>query len=256
MNYQKAYENAYKWREQNWILADSFGMMSSMLSAKLNCKFVGMRNKLYTERYRQLNPKKHKLPKLLTILSDLPEEDKDELNQIIIKRGNAYGIHMIETYDKLHQLMWDWAKKIDLSESGELRPVKKSDIGTYRSQGWGAEKYAKLALESAKVILEANGYETQIYVHWYEDGETKYASQADFGRRRTFAIKNGEIDAVKREFDGFALMARLDPYQLDAIIRNSELDMKKIVKHIWESGGNPRVIFPHLSDELFWKTEK
>ena len=255
MNYENAYKNAYKWRERNWILADSFGMMPSMLSAKLNHKFVGMRDKLYTERWQQLNPRK-KLPKLLTILSDLQEEDQSELNQIIIARGNAYGIHMIKVYDKLHNLMWDWATKIDLTESGELRPVKKSDIGTYRSQGWGAEKYAKLALESAKVILEANGYGCQVWVHWYEDGETKYAPQAEFGRRRTLAIKEGQIEAIKREFNGFALMARLEPYQLDAIIRNSELNMEKIVKHIWESGGNPKVIFPHLSDELLWKTEK
>lgn len=93
---------------------------------------------------------------------NVPEEFRTE-------RFNHYK-PLVEAYmkwesrwdKKLSRMLYDLAPTIELIPTGELQRVKSCPLANYRSQGWGASKYAKGFLETDYLALLKRGFQAEL----------------------------------------------------------------------------------------------
>lgn len=233
MNYNQAYAKAHAFLQRFWYIRNTFGMGDSILTGYMNNKFQPMRDKLYIETYQQLYPNRKK-PNIKTVIKKLPDPLKAEIDGLVIQRGTKYAKHLIATFYRLDDLLNIWCHKVDLTET-EWETVKTSDVGTFNSQGIGRNRYAKNALSSSMNMLRTAGYECRIEPYYW--GEKGY------------------VDSGK-ELAGYALKAKLNEWQFDALWRKSNMTQLEWAVDCWRNGTNPKVYAPFLPDDVYYMSEK
>lgn len=246
MNYNKAYQKAYEFRKKFWYIGNDF-MWENALGYHLSQEFQPMREKLYQAKFKSLYPRR-KVPKWDKLWFALTEDQCEAIDAPIREKSGRMAKQIIKNYYKLNDLMSEWASKVDLTAHGEMRVVKKSDTGTYSTQGWGAEQYAFNALKSPLNTLTQADYKAEI---WPVTHDENY---------KAIILPNDEMNALQREkrpkqhepysTTGFALMCCLDEWQFDAVMRLSEKTILDLAVECWRTGANPRVLYPSISAEI------
>lgn len=186
---------------------------------------------LYTDELKALFHKKYPRRKVFRI-ELLSEEEVAPIN----KKWQKIALEALRRNDIKHALILKYlehyAPMVDMTPQSQESVVATSDSGTYWSQGYGASRYARAALQEAVPFLEEAGFTARI------------ESEPAFGtmEKSTF---NGIASLV------FKLWSNAAPWQLDALRRRSQQSELEWAKNCWRNGVNPSVYNPFLPHEVW-----
>lgn len=127
----------------------------------------------------------------------------------------------------MERLLKEHAKVHTIIASPEMYLLKTTDGGSWHTQGWGGNKYARVALAEDELLLQLHGFKTEVREivdqHPSKDG-TRY--------------KKYELWANITEFDFWMLNHS-----------GNFISVLNWAVLCWRKGTNPKVYFPFLSDE-------
>lgn len=128
------------------------------------------------------------------------------------------------------------AARLEVPKGSSWIPIGSSSESEYRSQGYGAEKYAKAAAESIADKARACGLEVrilQVEAHRYT--ERHWRTGANMGERISYRF---EVEALAT-----TLGAQILEYK-------PQIPLREAVRLAWARGTNPRVAMPFLPYEF------
>lgn len=165
--------------------------------------------------FKKLFPRKRKY-----VWANLPENVRVEIlakYQPIVNFRFALKKKHREQVDKILNAL---APKCELLPSPQMYVVQTSSTDTYRSQGWGKDKYAQGALAPMRDLLVKHGFSAEI-----AKGETT------------------EYNTV------YELRVNLQPFQYDAFSRVTTVSNKEWRESQRSAGVNPRVYNPYDTED-------
>jgi hypothetical protein len=134
--------------------------------------------------------------------------------------------------ENMYKLLENFSKNYEIKFSDNMTCVKSADSGSYATQGYGCNKYAKESLAENKLLLDLYGYQTEIR-----------KTGGDFTDRWGITYYRYELWANITEFDYWMLT---HGKHFVSVLNWATL--------CWKKGTNPKVYFPFLSDEDYEKS--
>jgi hypothetical protein len=216
--YEKIYRVYMKipWYLKNDIVGIGTGLFIRQFDERFNNELI--------EIFKQKFPKKKKID-LNLLDSEIIEPVKERYQSIVVAAYKA----KIKQIDLLRKLLDQLAESTLVGSSEEMHMIKLSSASNYSSQGWGANKYARSALNHDYEMLKGCGYEVEI--------------------RQSLAW-----DDPKCDWYNYELWANLEDWQFDCLIRQQKFDPLTWAIGCWKKGVNPRVYNPFLSNEVWDKS--
>lgn len=159
--------------------------------------------------------------KLMSALGDVATA-RYEHRKAILQRACRMRDRRAERLDKI--LTW-YAKRRQPVATDSPLEYDRSDFSTYRSQGYGCERYTRQAAEQMAAKIAAQGIKAEI-VDW------------------TYSAP----DRAPYKF-GYLVLAYTDRAGLE-IIRRKPVSLKAWLQDCWNRGINPRVLNPFLPHDL------
>lgn len=132
----------------------------------------------------------------------------------------------------MQKMLEEYSKNYEPKKSYNMTCVKSADSGSYATQGFGCNKYAKESLAEDKLLLDLYGYQTEIR-----------KTGGDFTDRWGITYYCYELWANITEFDYWMLS---HGKHFVSVLNWATL--------CWRKGTNPKVYFPFLSDEDYEKS--
>jgi hypothetical protein len=215
LDYEKIYNvyNRIPWYLKN----DSFGLGTAFFIREYDTRF---NNELEVE-FKKLFPRRKKFdPTKLS--EDIVEPIRKKYQDIALSNFKA----KLKQITLLRKLLNTLANEIVIIPSEELHKLKVSSASTYSSQGWGANKYAREALNDEVLILEKQGYRYEVR-------------------------KELSWDAPDCPWYNYQLWANITEWQFDCILRKTDFDELQWAIDCWKKGVNPKVYNPFLSNDIY-----
>jgi hypothetical protein len=220
LDYEKIYRVYMKipWYLKNDIAGIGTGLFIRQFDERFNQEL--------TDIFKQKFPKKKKID--LNLLDTETIEPVKERYQSIVVAAYKSKIKQIDLLRKLLNQVAE-TTLVGSSKDNEMHMVKSSSASTYSSQGWGANRYAKNALNSDYEMLKRCNYTVEI--------------------RQSLAW-----DDPKCDWYNYQLWANLEDWQFDCLLRQESLDELELAISLCEKGLNPAVYNPWISREIFDKS--
>ena len=153
---------------------------------------------------------------------NLPEELVQPIKDKWVARAMEYHKCAVGRRAWLDGKLSDLAKFVRLVPTNDVRQVYEANTSTYRSQGWGAHKYAK------------------------QDAER----EADVIRRQGFSVDVESRRPIEDcDYTEYRVMANCEPWQYSVCKRRT--DVMQWAVDCWRNGTNPKVYAPFLPDLVF-----
>ncbi len=216
LDYKKAYTI---YENINWCFKSD--LIGSFVTPHLDDKFYPQFNHLLTIEFKRLFPRRK-----IYNLQLLPKDVVDDIKDIFIKRALAYSDKRFKQVKLLRNILDTIANTTVIEQTCDMYMVKSSQASTYRSQGWGSNKYAMGAIRQDYDYLKELGYNTEI--------------------RKFPEWNDPKCDSYRYE-----LWVNLENWQYDCIKRRRKFDLLRWAIGCWKSGVNPRVYNPFLDNKTF-----
>jgi hypothetical protein len=146
-------------------------------------------------------------------------EFTDSIRPIVLKRFEARYLAKVKQLHLLENLLWELSKTYTEPLTADWVELKRSDTGTYRSQGYGMYTYARNALTTAELVLDIAGVP-----HMVEREDQVYEGKP-----------YGAI---------YILYGKCSPELLDALSRRTHIERDKLSGEFRKRGVNPLVYYP------------
>jgi hypothetical protein len=163
---------------------------------------------------------------------DLPEDITTTALKKWQDRGVAYFKCALGRRAWLKKKLDSMAQDTTIEPLSEKQCLHVSRSSTYRSQGYGATKYAKVGAERYARPVKDAGIDVEIRKVNEHTGKQYSIYYADF-----------------------EVWAALEPWQVDAISRRDRGNLLDWAVKCWRSGANPKVYNPFLPWDIFEKSQ-
>lgn len=170
--------------------------------------------------------------------SKLKNDFESELTELITPFQNEVKAE----YDRLSNIREDiknqlesFAKGFNPEKKTELFHIKTSSGGSYHTQGFGANKYARESLNESVRLLELLGFTVEV--------------------RATGGHSSGGQFPVYHE--DYQLWANIDAFDYYLLGQSGKfISVLNWAVLCWQKGTNPKVYFPFLSDDDYKKSQE
>jgi hypothetical protein len=220
MNKEQAIELWMKKQNYRWtpeMVQDIQEKMDSLTIEK--CKeWTGKKKKETQKAYQYI----------LKNVEDGGNKLKDAAKHLYDEVEIRYQAYKQELED-IEKSLKEFSKSYVPETSPDMNCVKTSSPSDYRSQGWGASKYAKNALMEDYNLLQLLGYKAEI--RFAPESETML-------------------------FDCWQLWTNLNQFNYDMVKMSGKfISVLNWAVLCWENGSNPKVYFPFLSNDDYEKSQ-
>jgi len=207
------YKKVYRVYQNNNFGNDLFGLFDT---AKVSAYFDPAYQKDLENKHKELFPRRKKIN-----LANIPDSELELIKNKWMGRARAYYTKRCHQRKLLGSVLDANCENVDMTPAESMSVMRSSNTSTYASQGFGAHKYARSALNSDYRILSDAGFTVEVTES--ESGRVTY----------------------------FSLMANATDYQLDALRRLDNGSLLEWAVRCWKSGTNPKVYNPFLPDGIF-----
>jgi hypothetical protein len=214
------YKNAHRVFTKIWWVNDPFNMMQMI---HINGKFHEVYNAELVAAYGRLFPKKKKID-----LTKLPDDVAGTIHNKWSTRAMRYFLQKKIQYNLLDDWLQKHAPLVSL-DGAERQVIYVSSTDAYRSQGSGAIRYAKGAVEVQADVLRKRNLPHEVVTVYGEPIKTLWGT-----------VTPGEVQ----------LWADLEPYQFDALQRTTAYTEDDWLNSCNKHRVNPKVYDPFYKGEL------
>jgi hypothetical protein len=172
-----------------------------------------------------------KVTDLSKVMKKLPEETITSISEPLTVLGKKELDHKKRQEKLLDALLYSLSNAMEIKQTEEYRDLTSRSSYDYWSQGFGASTYAKNAVKVYLQDLEKEGIDCKIE------------------ERNVEHIGEWSVHSAN-----YVLMAKIEPWQFDCILRRTKYDPLQWAVDCWKRGVNPKVYNPFLSDEIFDKS--
>lgn len=251
----ESYRKAYTTYERLFWVRDPFGVLSI---GHLTYKYDPMFNKLLEQKHRELYPKRKKIN-----LKSLPEDVIEPIREQVQLIAGKYMLKKYIQSRKLNAWMSEHAKEVVLQADWQV--CYTSDFSRYSSQtdpgGYARGDVKRMAekLSARNIPFEIRkfGRDAMGNMFFAEDNSKRPIFKLDGD---TITVNQEPLQSWRYGNDwhkkekGYALIAPITDYMLDAIIRLSNESLFDWSLSCWKAGQNPKVLNPFLPDEVYEKS--
>lgn len=219
MSYEQLYELYEKYK---WADGGGFAMFARVQAQwKVEAVFGDRFRTELDAVHKEIYPRRRKI-----VHANIPANIIDGVRRYWSHRAVAWYTCVLGRLYYLKRKLDELAVTVVLEPLAEEHVLHETSTGDYRSQGFGAHRYAKMGAQRYADALSAHGFQAEVRSRRPIEG-------SDYTEYRVYA------NAL--------------PWQMDVCLRRGGSLLDHCVK-LWKRNVNPKVYYPFLDDAIFDKS--